>query len=441
MDILREEIETNLDKDQTKTFFDSVAALMSNQVRELTTKSIDNYVDFFRRFQKEGGKYPSPEEIIAREYDPDTDFEQTFLTLKLQINGNEIQFQDMLPNVRDELVKIVSTMVEKINAIPRADTQIQNSDKTHLWYISADDEIIKNAETIIKNIVDENLQATAKCINVYDEFLFLLQEDQRIEAFLNKRPYKKEEFVMEVERFKSTIDKIRKIAPFEIRMSMFLVECSDLNENLVTICKNMIHKILKKTEEFIYNETAQRLQGEIRNMNTTFTQKADTSADLVISEKFLDDSKNIKRIEIVNQYLDLVDWLMMLQKQPYIEIPDDNIKQVILVYQITNKIQQNIEQQEASLKTQRDDIEKRLMLDTKAFQDELNEVKTSVEKFKDNNVKKREEEYNKMIDKINKTLAQLTDRMAKINTQEVDLGNDPSEYPQIELCKKQIKPF
>ena len=91
---------------------------------------------------------------------------------------------------------------------------------------------------------------------MYDEFLFLLQEDQRIENFLNKKPYKKEEFVAEIERFKSTIAKIRKVAPFEIRMSMFLVECSDLNENLVVICKNMITKILKKTEEFVYIETA-----------------------------------------------------------------------------------------------------------------------------------------------------------------------------------------
>jgi hypothetical protein len=39
--------------------------------------------------------------------------------------------------------------------------------------------------------------------------------------------------VIEIEKFKSTIQKIRKQAPFEIRMSMFLVECSDLNENLV----------------------------------------------------------------------------------------------------------------------------------------------------------------------------------------------------------------
>jgi len=150
---------------------------MSNQVRELTTKSIDNYVDFFRRFQKKNGKYPTPEEIIAREYDPDTDFELTFLTLKLQISDKEITFQDSLQTVRDDLVRIVSQMVEKINAIPRADTQIANNDKTHLWYISADDEIINNAESTIKSIVDENLQATAKCINVYDEFLFLLQEE------------------------------------------------------------------------------------------------------------------------------------------------------------------------------------------------------------------------------------------------------------------------
>ena len=34
VDILREELE-NLDKDQTKTFFESTATLMANQVREL----------------------------------------------------------------------------------------------------------------------------------------------------------------------------------------------------------------------------------------------------------------------------------------------------------------------------------------------------------------------------------------------------------------------
>ena len=58
---------------------------------------------------------------------------------------------------------------------------------------------------------------------------------------------------------------------------------------------------------------------------------------------------------------------MMLQKQPYIDIAEEYIKAIILAYQMTNKIQANVDQQEINLKQQRDDIEKRLMLETKAF--------------------------------------------------------------------------
>lgn len=77
------------------------------------------------------------------------------------MNSTEVNFQDKLIDVRDELVKIVSTMVEKINAIPRADTMISNAEKSQLWFIQLEDEIIKNAEAEVRQIVDENLQATA----------------------------------------------------------------------------------------------------------------------------------------------------------------------------------------------------------------------------------------------------------------------------------------
>ena len=88
---MREELD-NLDKDQTKNFCDSVAALMSNQVRDLVTRSITKYVEFYRRFQKPEGAYPSPEEIIKREYSPDEAFETTFITLKLEKDKEGIKF-------------------------------------------------------------------------------------------------------------------------------------------------------------------------------------------------------------------------------------------------------------------------------------------------------------------------------------------------------------
>lgn len=58
-------------------------------MRELTSKSIAEYVDFFKKFKRDDGKYPTPEEIVKRDYEPDSPFEQTFLTLKLEIYGKE----------------------------------------------------------------------------------------------------------------------------------------------------------------------------------------------------------------------------------------------------------------------------------------------------------------------------------------------------------------
>lgn len=66
---------------------------MSNQARELATNSINEYVEFFRRFRKDNKEYPLPEEIIKRKYGPDDPFEKTFLTLKIEVQGTEVVFK------------------------------------------------------------------------------------------------------------------------------------------------------------------------------------------------------------------------------------------------------------------------------------------------------------------------------------------------------------
>jgi len=87
VDILREELE-NLDKDQTKTFFESAATLMANQVRELIEQSVNSYVSFIQRYKFP--TYPKPEEIILREYDADTPFRITLSHLSLPLKAQEL---------------------------------------------------------------------------------------------------------------------------------------------------------------------------------------------------------------------------------------------------------------------------------------------------------------------------------------------------------------
>lgn len=203
----------------------------------------------------------------------------------------------------------------------------------------------------------------------------------------------------------------------------------------------MIERILQRTSEWIYNETAQRIQSEIVNMQRAFAAKAENSSLLVEYEKQLEDYRNLKTKDMFGSYLDMVEWLMELHKNPHIEFNEDCIKLMLSAFNQTNKIAQHIESQDLSLKSQREEIERKLALEIKAFDEEIKDVKQQVEKFKDNHAKKKEEEYNRQIDKINKSLASLAQQLEHINSQETDLEHQLTECPDIKKCKTAIKPF
>lgn len=81
------------------------------------------------------------------------------------------------------------------------------------------------------------------------------------------------------------------------------------------------------------------------------------------------------------------------------------------------------------------------MIQTRNFVEELKDVKADVEKFKDNNTIKREPDYNVIIQRLNGQIKDLAERMLRINEQELDLELPVTEYPDIEMSKKNLKPY
>lgn len=75
-------------------------------------------------------------------------------------------------------------------------------------------------------------------------------------------------------------------------MSMFLVECNELNEELIVMCEKLIKKILKKVEDLITLEQATQVTSQVRTMTQKFSERAETSSLLVEYEGYLEDVKN-----------------------------------------------------------------------------------------------------------------------------------------------------
>ena len=297
---------------------------MSNQARELATNSINEYVEFFRRFRKEEGTYPRPEEIIRREYGPDEEFEKTFLTLKLEVRGQEIAFSKPLSEVKDDLVEIVTRMVKAIDNIPRADTQIANSDKTHLWEIRQDDEIVVNAKTEISQILLENLQVAGKAVSVYAEYLFILTEPQKVQDFMEGAPRDKAAYIERIQVYLDTIEKIKREAPYEIRMSMFLIQCHELNNRLILECERLVETIVKKIYDDNLDEATMVIT-DVKMIGEDFNKKAEESHEWVAYEAVLQEVQSKKRGEIIARYNNLIEWLELMYSYPRFE-PNDEIQ-------------------------------------------------------------------------------------------------------------------
>jgi dynein heavy chain, axonemal len=161
----------------------------------------------------------------------------------------------------------------------------------------------------------------------------------------------------------------------------------------------------------------------------------------VRSEKEFEEFKLFKRQDIINQYTDLVDWLCFLYDNPRWKLAEEQVKAVTQAHNQILKINGYIEAKERTLRQDRDDIENRLVQKKKIFQENLEKIKGELEKFREYNTKRNEDEYNKQIASINAELANLTQEMREINDMEVDLDQPPTEYPEIDKYKLDIKPF
>ncbi len=180
----------------------------------------------------------------------------------------------------------------------------------------------------------------------------------------------------------------------------------------------------------------------VKGVGDKFSQRSNEStAQLVAAEREFEDFKLFKRNEIVGKYNDLVDWLCFLYSNPRLKIQEDQVKSVKAAHDQILKIQQFIDQKEKTLRLDREEVITRLANKKKAFQESLDKIKSELEKFREYTNKRLEDEYNKKISQINTELIALNEEMKEINDMEVDLDDPPTEYPDIEKFKLDVKPF
>ena len=97
---------------------------------------------------------------------------------------------------------------------------------------------MRNAKNEIQEILEQNMGIVEKALHVYDYYLFILKERQRVDAFLaDSKGYSREDFAAEIAKYQNTWNKIADTMPKELRMNMFMIDCTELNKRLCLECE------------------------------------------------------------------------------------------------------------------------------------------------------------------------------------------------------------
>jgi vancomycin resistance protein YoaR len=183
---------------------------------------------------------------------------------------------------------------------------------------------VVNAKTEISQILLENLQVAGKAVSVYAEYLFILTEPQKVQDFMEGAPRDKAAYIERIQVYLDTIEKIKREAPYEIRMSMFLIQCHELNNRLILECERLVETIVKKIYDDNLDEATMVIT-DVKMIGEDFNKKAEESHEWVAYEAVLQEVQSKKRGEIITRYNNLIEWLELMYSYPRFE-PNDEIQ-------------------------------------------------------------------------------------------------------------------
>ena len=179
---------------------------------------------------------------------------------------------------------MVITIAKQSEHIPRPENTIARSEKLHLWHVPENDELVRNANIEIADILAENMEVVEKALHVYDDYLFILKERQKVEALLaDTTKFKREDFGREIARYEKTMRTIRDTMPKELRMNMFIIDCAELNNRLCVECDTLIDRILVKVSDYVLQDIAVHgIFKAVKDTGDNFISRANESTKILV---------------------------------------------------------------------------------------------------------------------------------------------------------------
>ncbi|XP_010001540.1 PREDICTED: dynein heavy chain 3, axonemal [Chaetura pelagica] len=420
---------------QVESYFRSVAALMSLQLREMVINSLEDLLAYFT-IHKDGNDFTEP-------YQEKQFFVPQILTIELSVEEPEIVFKPPLNEYWHVISHSFTEILNSAEELPKVEKLLfpeLKRDDLILSTVKPDETLFTDYVNKLEKIFESNIVGPQKYLNAYRKYSSLLDNNaqQEVTAFLQ------EENSLEAlaEKIDSLAELEREIAAMHatVPLALFCLDAVQLNKELCNRTQNLKDRLIEFA--MVENrELNQKVCSEYDLIAMKMSEVPQNTEELVEYDTFLKKSSGVTVFKLRDDVAEAAQRLRFLME--YAHLSDDDINLNSTVFCWPDQIKIIFEKGRENLFEWRNHAEMVLVERCSQFEETLEGYDREVESYKTLDIISLEEMENNAenFKKLNKNLDDALTEFEGINKEEELLGREKSDFPLLQSIIVKKQPF
>lgn len=441
-------------------FFESVATIMSNQLRTIVQRSADAYHEFFLRYKSSPAvQFVDPnnktlltirdpvwirdgDSSVRPQNNPRPVFLQKLSVLKMKDMSVKIAYEISLQEMDKTVSQIFENIVNGLRDISRVENKIFSMiDEIKYLQINVDGEAgesIWSLKREVTGVFNRSIREAALLSSLYEEYQYILDEDTRVAAYLKQR-HTLAEYKAQIDIYRKVADELSAKTHSNVRCPMILLDCSSVNLMLIDTSQKLAKQILN----FVAGRNIDKniaLSERFKQVNTTLLKKPMNTKDLVDLVKYLKKFMNEERDELLKECESVKKQLDFLFDSQYM-VGKEVLQQVGQTWSWLLRISDIVKSSEELVRSERQKMEKALeerrandvrLIENYALQTKQFEIYGDIKKIP---------EYLSKIHSLKENIAKADEEIESLHAQQRLLGLPETDFYALQQTKNQLQPY
>ncbi|XP_060516742.1 dynein axonemal heavy chain 7 [Cylas formicarius] len=402
-----------------KSFYNSVAMIMTYHLQSLCLKSLYDYV----------------------EYITDIKYSNKGFQIKLVPRMNVLCFEPPFKNFKEVLISKIDEIVDSVMDIARLESRLYLDYQQPIEYLkpTIPEETISRYKKMIQELLDNQRIGPELRVQDFDEYMPLINGESEDElATFFATDHGLQDYMKQILIYKDIMDQIPIVAQHVIRMEMYEMNRIELIKVLGIQAEYFRDKLIQRCIRS-YQQMCKTLGEEYQMIADRALSIPANTAELMDLIKFVNETESVTLYQMEDRLREVMNYILFLSD--HCLFTPVEMKQNNITFHWYLHMPKVIEEHRRMVDAKMEEFQALLTVKIGKFKDDLELYGRMVDELQHNGNLDELPRYHKKATKLNERLIAAMDRIDMFNEEEISFGFELSQYPLRKQIHDKLAPY